>query len=589
MFYYYDDSGIPDQLHTLVQEYGPNGIAALAFTPSGGWVIVSMNGDYCASGIPDDCFQQLVQYINNGDLINVMAFTPDGGWVIVTNTAYCASGIPDDCFSALVSYFNAGYAITCIAFPPAGGDSWVILAGGILTASNIDDECFQFLCNYLPSTRQARWVVFPPQGGWAILAGDYYEARGIPDDCFAQFGAFIQAGALPDLLAFAPDGGWSLISNTPDPYNPPDTIRQIEENIMYGTGSTDTIWNRMRHYNVPGVSMAVVLNNQVAWATSYGTLEEGGDQYVYTDTAFQAASCSKPVSALGYYQLVQNGLIAFDANINPYMPWNPPVCPSATPSWLSLVTIQLLLQHRGGISGEGVPDPQNQCSNFGGFSGYPNVPGQLIPSLMQILEGAPPANSGPIQLTYEPSLTSPQYYSGPGYMIMMYLLEQLTGQDFGTYMQTNVLAPLGMNNSSFDLYIPANLSRAAAGHDQNGNMYPGGGNNHPEATAAGLRTNPTDYCQMICCLNQNGTLNGNTILTPGNVNYMVQQSTGTFSNWAPNAQNFNYCHNGINAGFKCIFYGFSGIGAGLMIMTNGDNGDSLYTEIATTVVQMYNW
>ena len=53
---------------------------------------------------------------------------------------------------------------------------------------------------------------------------------------------------------------------------------------------------RMAHYKVPGISIALIDNEKVAWTKGYGVMEAGKDKDVTTDTIFQAGSISKPVS-----------------------------------------------------------------------------------------------------------------------------------------------------------------------------------------------------------------------------------------------------------------------------------------------------
>jgi CubicO group peptidase (beta-lactamase class C family) len=65
--------------------------------------------------------------------------------------------------------------------------------------------------------------------------------------------------------------------------------------------------DRMKHYNVPGLSIALINNHQIEWAKGYGVLEAGSTSPVTTETRFQAASISKPVAAIGALYLVQQG------------------------------------------------------------------------------------------------------------------------------------------------------------------------------------------------------------------------------------------------------------------------------------------
>ncbi|MBL8485241.1 MAG: beta-lactamase family protein, partial [Rhodocyclaceae bacterium] len=527
MGFMYFDRNIPDEAHRMLGELGPRGVAAFAFAPNGGWVIVTKDRAYYARAIPDECFQQLGSFMRAGDELRALAFTPGGGWVIVTDRHYYARGIPDECFRKLCDFFAAGATITCIAFPPQGGNSWVILAGHALYARNIDDECYQLLCNCLPSTRPARKVAFAPGGGWAILAEDYYWARNIPDECFAQLGQVRGQGWLLDHLAFAPQGGWSLQTNTLAPARAPDPIRQIEQNIALENGQPQTIWQRMAKWRTPGASVAVVLDNHLAWACSYGRLEAGKPAWVHTDTVFQAASISKPVAAVGFLRLVQDGHLQLGENLTPYLGWDPPLCASAQAKWKNQMSLALVLQHRGGLSGMGVPDAGGQCSNFGGFAGYANDPDVAVPTLAQILGGTPPCNSPPVQLTYQPG--GGPHYSGAGYVLLMQMLEHLTGHNFRSWMRDHVLLPAGMTHSTFDLTLPPSLSRAAAGHDADGEVIYGRRNRYPEAAAAGLYTTPADLCRFISLLNRRGSLDGHSVLDQTRSDIMVRQATGIFT------------------------------------------------------------
>ncbi len=55
------------------------------------------------------------------------------------------------------------------------------------------------------------------------------------------------------------------------------------------------IEDRMKHFHVPGVSIAVVDDGMIAWARGFGVAEQGKDAPVTATTLFQAASISKPI------------------------------------------------------------------------------------------------------------------------------------------------------------------------------------------------------------------------------------------------------------------------------------------------------
>src|ERR1041384_1015696 len=56
--------------------------------------------------------------------------------------------------------------------------------------------------------------------------------------------------------------------------------------------------DRMQFYKAPAVSLAVINKGKIEWARAYGTLEAGGKVPATVTTEFQAASLSKPITAM---------------------------------------------------------------------------------------------------------------------------------------------------------------------------------------------------------------------------------------------------------------------------------------------------
>jgi CubicO group peptidase (beta-lactamase class C family) len=58
---------------------------------------------------------------------------------------------------------------------------------------------------------------------------------------------------------------------------------------------------RMAYYKVPGISLAFVDQEALAWAGGYGLLEAGSEKPLTETTIFQAASISKSVTGMVYF------------------------------------------------------------------------------------------------------------------------------------------------------------------------------------------------------------------------------------------------------------------------------------------------
>ena len=79
------------------------------------------------------------------------------------------------------------------------------------------------------------------------------------------------------------------------------------------------ILERMDHYKVPGVSIAIVENGEVKWAKGYGIANTESGSIVDTKTIFQAGSISKPLAALSALKLVENGNLDLNEDVNTYL------------------------------------------------------------------------------------------------------------------------------------------------------------------------------------------------------------------------------------------------------------------------------
>jgi CubicO group peptidase (beta-lactamase class C family) len=112
------------------------------------------------------------------------------------------------------------------------------------------------------------------------------------------------------------------------------------------------------------------------------------------------------------------------------------------------VTLRALLSHTAGLT-------------VHGFPGYDVDSAR--PTLPQVLDGAPPANTAPVRSDTTPGAR--WKYSGGGISVAQQMVVDVTGRPFPAYMRDAVLAPLGMARSSYEQPPPPALAaRTAAGH-----------------------------------------------------------------------------------------------------------------------------
>jgi CubicO group peptidase (beta-lactamase class C family) len=110
-----------------------------------------------------------------------------------------------------------------------------------------------------------------------------------------------------------------------------------------------------------------------------------------------------------------------------------------------------------------------------------------MPTLVEILDGAKPANTAAIRVDVVPGSMS--RYSGGGYTVMQQIMIDVIGKPFPELMQQTVLTPLGMAASTYEQPLPKERDAAAAtGYYANGNQVEGKWHVYPEMAAAGLWT-----------------------------------------------------------------------------------------------------
>jgi CubicO group peptidase (beta-lactamase class C family) len=348
-----------------------------------------------------------------------------------------------------------------------------------------------------------------------------------------------------------------------------------EEPVLRRAASgTALLADLMEKYAVPGVSIAVINEGALEWAHGYGVREAGRPDPVTPEILFQVCSISKPVTALAVLRLVQEGRLDLDEDVNRTLTaWQVP--PNG--DWQPRVTLRQLLSHGAGLSQHG-------------FLGYHRA--APLPATRQILDGAPPANSGPVRVNAIPGT---QFrYSGGGTTVVQQLLVDVTGLPFPQLMRELVLDPLGMSHSTYEQPLPATRwAEAATGHRSEGAPVDGQWHVYPEMAAAGLWTTPSDLARLALDVQraragEAGTLLGKPIVDEM-LTYQAEEVTGLGFFLDGQGATRRFSHGGDNEGFKALFVAYADRGQGAIITTNGDMGWVLCDALMRTIAQEYGW
>ena len=368
--------------------------------------------------------------------------------------------------------------------------------------------------------------------------------------------------ALPESVSLTADAGGI-------PYLLPPVLVKGEPVSM--TALADV----MGKYKLPGLSAAYIHDGAVAWTYCAGETRKDGLS-VTADTLFQVGGLGQQVTALAVLQLVQQGKLDLDRDVNDYLKsWK---IPGTTLTAQAKVTLRCLLYHRGGL-------------NLIDSNGYDREEG--MPSLTQVLKGEKPARSLAVVVEKVPGSFTLGH--GADFLVIQRVVEDVTGRPFAQYMREAVFKPLGMDHSTFEQQPSERwLKQAAWPHDSKGELSVGGPRNYPEQAAWGLWSTAPDIARFAIEV-QNELAGGGkallgqalaqSMLKPAYVD-IVKLAMGTMVGGSETAPWF-----GMGVGTSGYFATLKAYdkGDGVVILSNGDNGAWLNDQFVNTVAGTHGW
>ena len=339
------------------------------------------------------------------------------------------------------------------------------------------------------------------------------------------------------------------------------------------------LYDRMKFYGTPGISIAVIENFKIKWSEGFGSTLGAANDSVTSQTLLQAGSISKAVTAVGAFRLVEQGKLYLDEDVNKQLvSWKVPQNDLTTNE---KPTVRRILAHTAGF-------------NNPGFESY--AVGDTIPTLLQILDGQKPANTLPVRVINIPG--SKDEYSGGGYLVLQQLMMDVSKKPFPQLMKDLVFTPLEMSNSTFEQPLPLSLQTQAARGNQSGVAVKGSWTIKPEMAAGGLWTTPTDLANLAVQIQLSLKGRSDKLLSQATTKKMLtlQPNLDSFSSVAKRALGFEmniedntvrFGHGGYTTGYRSEMVIFSN-GQGAIVMSNGSSL-SILKEIMRGLAVAYGW
>ena len=333
--------------------------------------------------------------------------------------------------------------------------------------------------------------------------------------------------------------------------------------------------DRMEHYNVPGVSMAVIQDAQILWVKHYGVTDVRNPVPVDDSTVFNVGSMSKAVTSAVILSLAREGLVDLEAPVNGQLrSW---ALPENELTTQTPVTPLRLLNHSGGtVLSPGIPYRTED-----------------LPTLQQLLEGKAPARTAPVRVDKVPGSTF--QYSNPGYTVLRQLAEDVTGKPFAEIAAERVFGPLGMSHSTFVVPLPpALLTDAAMGHRADGTVDAEVRRWCGHVAAGGLWTTAADYAAFVVELQRSLRGESDLLLDRELTEMMIEPhdapeyGLGVFLREVRGERRY-VGHIGDGPGFVGGFTSDNRGEYGVVVLTNGQGGINLVREIRRAVARVYQW
>jgi CubicO group peptidase (beta-lactamase class C family) len=326
------------------------------------------------------------------------------------------------------------------------------------------------------------------------------------------------------------------------------------------------IENSMVSNGVLGVSVAIIDDYEVVYARGFGFAEPG--RPVGTDTLFQAASLTKPMSAVVAAVAEEEGLVDLEADVAGMLTsWQLPSMPYDQP-----ITLRMLLAHRAGV-------------NVHGFPGYRLH--EQLPDLPRILSGVRDKNE-PIRVVAEPG--AQREYSGGGFVIAQLAVEDRTGLTWENLADSLVLGPLGLTLSTYRILDTSNRSGVAVGYRSDGSEVAGGGwHLYPETAPASLWTTPTEYATFVIDVMRSYEDGTGVVLDRATARLLLDPDFAVGFGVSREQGSIAIGHAGANEGYRCEFLALPHLGEGVIVMTNNDTGDALTSTVIDAVADELDW
>jgi CubicO group peptidase (beta-lactamase class C family) len=246
----------------------------------------------------------------------------------------------------------------------------------------------------------------------------------------------------------------------------------------------------MARHDVKGLSIALIDDQKVVWAEGFGYADVANQVPATADTVYRIGSISKVVTATEIMRLAEQGKVDLDKAVTAYVPEfsiHNRFADSRP------ITLRALLAHHSGLPSDVLK---------GMWVDHPVSLVEYVTALREESLASPP------QSLYK--------YSNIDFSLLGRVIENVEHREFSNAMQQNLLAPLGMADSSFQL-TPEIERRSARGY-RSGKEAPR--LSLRDAPAGGMLSSVNDMSRWLRFIFADGSTQGVQIIQPETLHAM---------------------------------------------------------------------
>jgi CubicO group peptidase (beta-lactamase class C family) len=335
---------------------------------------------------------------------------------------------------------------------------------------------------------------------------------------------------------------------------------QLRQIIQQSQSSIQQILHK--ELRLPGVAVALVSRDRVLWSEAFGYRDSRREAKADADTMYGILSMSKTVTVTGLMLAVQERTLALDVPVARYLP-DFHVQSRFADDPMSVITIRHLLSMTSGLTHD---------------APIGNNADPFTPSYADHIRS--------ISGTWLRFKTGERAeYSNLGVELAAFILEQVSRRPFPEYIQENVLDPLGMTRSTYDMGRIRNDRNRATGNNRSFESVP---LDNPMLAPGGMYASVTDMARFIQFHLNEGRVHGTPLVKADVLNQMqvipfpvadqiAGYGLGVFvGRYHLGGTDVRWMgHGGGGFGFRCQMKWLPDLGYGVVVMTNSQDHDNV--------------